>query len=141
MQRTTRILPIAVMLLMPALAAAQETFKLDPQSDYRHRGEDWPTVKCTRYRQAWQEATTRQGMRGLGAEFLENHRLFLESNCLENRRVCPVSPEEFNLANTLILLGMNRGMSGTFFPFSCKKDGEGGKMIAPQGSATPGTTN
>lgn len=135
------LLPIVSVLVLPVMAMAQGGFKLDPQSDYRHRGEDWPTVKCTRYRQAWQEATTRQGMKGLGADFLENHRLFLDSNCLENRRVCPVSPEEFKLANTLILLGMNRGMSGTFFPFSCKKNGEGAGNIAPQGGATPGTTN
>ena len=128
-----------LLALMPAVA--QESFALDPQSDYRARGDDWPAVKCSRYRRAWTEATARQGMKGLGAEFLENHRLFLDSNCLENRRVCPVSPEEFKLSNTLIILGMNSGMSGTFFPFSCKKDGEGGGIIPPRSNAAPGTTN
>ncbi len=83
--------------------------------------EDWPTIKCTRYRKAYSEVVARLGTKGLGQEFLESHQRFLDSNCTARAEVCPISPEEFKMADTLILLGMNHGMPGTFFPFSCRK--------------------
>lgn len=82
---------------------------------------DWVTEKCTRYRKANADALARFGKQGLGEAFLEAHQRFLDSNCTARADVCPVSPEEFRMANTLVLAGMNAGMSGTFFPFACRR--------------------
>jgi len=82
---------------------------------------DWVSEKCTRYRKAYSDSLARLGNKGLGPEFLEAHQRFLDSNCTARADVCPVSPEEFRLANTLVMAGMNAGMSGTFFPFACRK--------------------
>lgn len=84
-------------------------------------GEDWTTVKCTRYKTAYDRAIKRFGTEGIGAPFMAAHQRFIESNCTARAEVCPVSPEEFKLANALVIAGMNAGMSGTFFPFSCRK--------------------
>lgn len=66
------------------------------------------------------EALRRRGKADLGEAFITRHEDFIASGCLEGRQVCPRSREELDMANTLVLLGMNAGMSGTFFPFSCK---------------------
>lgn len=82
---------------------------------------DWPAEKCARYRKASVEAIARQGAKGLGQEFLDRHAAFLASACEGERNVCPRSPEELNLANTLVILSMNQGMASTFAPFACRK--------------------
>jgi hypothetical protein len=83
--------------------------------------EQWQIEKCTRYRKAYQFAIARQGLEGIGREFLERHDAFLASGCTSPPDVCARSPEEVNLANTLIVLGMNEGMASTFFPFKCAR--------------------
>lgn len=85
------------------------------------RPEDWPTVKCNRYKQAYSEAIRRVTTRGIGPEFIARHDAFLASNCTAQADVCPRSKEELNLANTLVILGMNQGMASTFLPFACRK--------------------
>jgi hypothetical protein len=82
--------------------------------------EHWPTVKCNRYRQAYAEAIRRLTTRGIGQAFIESHEAFLASNCTARADVCPRSPEELNLANTLVILVMNQGMASTFLPFACR---------------------
>ena len=81
---------------------------------------DWPTEKCNRYKRAYEQALNRQGRQGLGSEFLTSHDAFLASNCQARAEVCARSKEELALANRLVLMAMNSGMSGTFLPFDCR---------------------
>lgn len=83
-------------------------------------GTDWPTEKCNRYKKAYDQSIARLGKNGLGAEFLASHDAFLASNCQARAEVCARSKEELELANRLVLLAMNSGMSGTFLPFTCR---------------------
>ena len=84
------------------------------------RAPDWPTEKCNRYRTAYEQALNRQGKSGLSPDFLASHDAFLAANCQARAEVCARSKEEVALANTLTLMAMNRGMSGTFLPFYCR---------------------
>ena len=81
---------------------------------------DWPTEKCNRYRKAYDQSIARLGKKGLGADFLASHDAFLASNCQARAEVCARSREELELANRLVLMAMNSGMSGTFLPFTCR---------------------
>ncbi len=81
---------------------------------------DWPTEKCNRYRKAYDQSIARLGKKGLGPEFLASHDAFLASNCQARAEVCARSKEELELANRLVLMAMNSGMSGTFLPFTCR---------------------
>lgn len=81
----------------------------------------WPEAKCVRYKTAYAQAIARQGLGGIGKAFLEAHDAFLASGCLEGRDVCPRSKQELDLANTLVILGMNQGMASTFMPFACRR--------------------
>lgn len=78
-----------------------------------------PEAKCLRYRAAWQEATARRPMAGIGGAFRTRHDAFLASGCQTPPDVCPRSKEELDLANTLVLLGKSRKLASTFFPFKC----------------------
>ena len=80
----------------------------------------WPTEKCNRYRKAYDQSVARLGKKGLGAEFLASHDAFLASNCQARAEVCARSKEELDLANRLVVLAMNSGMSSTFLPFNCR---------------------
>lgn len=82
---------------------------------------DWPAEKCARYKEGYRVAITRQGRQGLGPEFLARHDAFLASDCTAEHDVCPRSKEELDLANTLVILGINQGMASTFMPFACRK--------------------
>lgn len=101
-------------LAVQAAAQVPTTGKTTP-------GEDWPKVKCERYRKATAEALARQGRKGLSDEFLARHEAFLASDCEGERNVCPRSAEELNLANTLVIVSMNQSMASTFAPFACRK--------------------
>lgn len=81
---------------------------------------DWPTEKCNRYKKAYEQALNRQGKKGIGPDFLASHDAFLASNCQARAEVCARSQEELDLANRLVLMAMNSGMSGTFLPFNCR---------------------
>lgn len=81
---------------------------------------DWPTEKCNRYRKAYDQSIGRLGKTGLGPEFLASHDAFLASNCQARAEVCARSKEELDLANRLVLMAMNSGMSSTFLPFNCR---------------------
>lgn len=83
-------------------------------------GTDWPTEKCNRYKKAYDQSIAYLGKKGLGAEFLASHDAFLASNCQARAEVCARSKEELELANRLVLMAMNSGMSGTFLPFTCR---------------------
>ena len=96
------VLPLAL-LLVAAPAAAQ----------------DWPAEKCRRYAEAWEAATQRLGTAGLSEGFLAAHAAFVASGCRE-RAACPRSQAEIAMADTMTLLALNAGMSGTFLPFVCR---------------------
>jgi hypothetical protein len=81
----------------------------------------WSEVKCERYRKAWTAVLEKRGRAGLGAAFIERHEAFLASGCATPPDVCPRSPEEFEVANLLVIMAMNAGMASTFPPFSCRR--------------------
>lgn len=83
--------------------------------------ENWPAIKCERYTKAYGEALARFGRKGLSQDFLDAHEAFLVSGCSIKGEVCPRSREELNLANVMVIMGMNQGMASTFMPFACPK--------------------
>ncbi|MDP3257243.1 hypothetical protein [Bosea sp. (in: a-proteobacteria)] len=83
--------------------------------------ENWPAIKCERYTKAYGDALSKLGRKGLGQEFLDSHEAFLASGCSIKGEVCPRSAEELNLANIMVVMGMNQGMASTFMPFACPK--------------------
>ena len=82
---------------------------------------NWPAVKCERYTKAYAEALAKFGRKGLGQPFLDAHEAFLASGCSIKGEVCPRSTEELNLANVMVIMGMNQGMASTFMPFACPR--------------------
>ena len=100
-----------------AMVALTSTAVLAQQSS----GTDWPTEKCNRYKKAYDQSIAYLGKKGLGAEFLASHDAFLAANCQARAEVCARSKEELELANRLVLMAMNSGMSGTFLPFTCRR--------------------
>ena len=82
---------------------------------------DWPTEKCNRYKAAYALLLNRQGKTGLSPKFLASHDAFLAADCQARAEVCARSPEEIALADKLTLMAMNRGISGTFLPFDCRR--------------------
>ena len=99
----------AAMAIFASAAAAQQSGSTD-----------WPTEKCNRYKKAYDQSIARLGKKGLGAEFLASHDAFLASNCQARAEVCARSKEELDLANRLVVMAMNSGMSSTFLPFNCR---------------------
>ena len=83
--------------------------------------ENWPAIKCERYTKAYAEALAKFGRKGLGQAFLDSHEAFLASGCSIKGEVCPHSAEELNLANVMVIMGMNQGMASTFMPFACPR--------------------
>ena len=114
------ILLAAALALDLLLAGPAALAQPQPQPQPRG-GENWPAVKCERYRTAYEEATRRFGTKGLGPEFLARHDAFMASGCQTPPDVCPRSTEELNLANIMVMAGMNAGLSSTFMPFACRK--------------------
>lgn len=104
-------LPLLVMAMLAAPVLADERLRAD-----------WTEVKCARYAKAWHEALRRYGRVGLGEEFVARHEAFLASGCTGEANVCPRSPEEFALANVMVIQAMNAGAASTFPPFSCRRD-------------------
>jgi len=83
--------------------------------------ENWPAIKCERYTKAYADALAKFGRKGLGQPFLDSHEAFLASGCSIKGAVCPRSKEELDLANVMVIMGMNQGMASTFMPFACPK--------------------
>lgn len=83
-------------------------------------GETWTERKCRIYREGWTRLIAARGTQGLGKVFLERHQAFIDGGCTGRADVCPVSPAEFDVANTMIVLAMNAGTASTFPPFACR---------------------
>ena len=79
----------------------------------------WTAEKCRLYGDAWEAAKGMQGTAGLGDAFLARHDAFLASNCTRAHDVCPVSPQERQMADLLTVMSMSEGMASTFVPFAC----------------------
>lgn len=103
------------------LAAVFAVVLASPQAIGAARPAHWKAVKCARYTKAWAAALVRFGRQGLGQEFLGRHDAFLASGCAAPADVCPRSPEEFKLANAMVILAMNAGTASTFPPFACRR--------------------
>lgn len=114
----TRPFPHPVRL---ALAASLVLSPAAPGFAQPRPPENWPAVKCERYTKAYAEALAKFGRKGLGQPFLDAHEAFLTSGCSIRGEVCPRSAEELNLANVMVIMGMNQGMASTFMPFACRK--------------------
>jgi hypothetical protein len=113
---------VKVRTVRPVLAVLLITLLVGPAARAEERSSGtWQAEKCARYKQAYATATARQGMQGLGTDFLRQHDAFLASGCTSSAPVCARTAEEVKLANLLIVLGMNHGMASTFFPFRCRK--------------------
>lgn len=80
---------------------------------------DWPTKKCRLYREAYEKLMHR-GSDGIGQAFRDGHAAFFAANCQSKAGICPRSKQEFDLANTLVIVSMNHGMASTFPPFACR---------------------
>ena len=91
------------------------------QESSQDNSENWPEVKCERYKQAWSDVarTTRDARLGTG--ILDRHEAFLASGCTARADVCPRSAQELELANIMVILAMNAGTASTFPPFFCRK--------------------
>ncbi len=105
--------PIASILCLAAMLALPAAAQLPA-------GKNWSEQKCERYTKAWTELMARRSRTGLSERFLADHARFLASGCSEGRDVCPRSPEEFELANIMVMAAMNAGTAGTFPPFACR---------------------
>lgn len=93
---------VAIGLAAPAVAA-------DPA---------WSARKCTLYAEAWDHVRQGGGLDGVGADFVAAQDGFIASGCAQGR-YCPRSDAETDLANTLSLMMMNEGVTGSFLPFGC----------------------
>jgi hypothetical protein len=87
--------------------------------------EDWAARKCALYARAWQHAARGDALDGVGAAFVAAHDAFLASGCREGRDVCPVGDAERALADTLTLMAVAEGMTGSFLPFACAEPAAG----------------
>lgn len=111
--------------MTPAFAAlalgALFAFSTAPSALAQSAPDNWPQVKCERWRKASDEALRRFGTKGLGQEFLARHEAFMALGCQTQPDVCPRSAEELNFANVMVMAGMNAGIASTFMPFACRK--------------------
>lgn len=92
----------------PGQAAATEAF-----------ADEWTARKCEIYQQAVRDAISLQGPEGLRMAFLTSNQEFIDAQCAVRVEICPMTPEEWTLADTLLKMTMNEGMASTFVPFGC----------------------
>ncbi|MGH1367314.1 MAG: hypothetical protein ACRBCL_01765 [Maritimibacter sp.] len=78
---------------------------------------EWTAQKCRLYQRAYDAVSP--GV-ALSDAFKIPHDAFLSSGCTDRRRVCPTTPEEWALADTLTLMIVTEGATGSFLPFRCK---------------------
>ena len=85
---------------------------------YLHH-DDWSARKCSLYESAVRDAITLQGPEGLRVEFLTENQKFIDAGCKGRAEICPMTQEEWKLADNLLKMTMNEGMASTFVPFGC----------------------
>lgn len=81
---------------------------------------DWTQKKCTFYAQAFDQILAEVGPKGLSERFIAENRAFIKAGCSNGTDICPVSDEEFEVANRLSIAAVNFGTTGSFLPFLCR---------------------
>ena len=75
--------------------------------------------KCALYESAARDAISLQGPEGLRVMFLTENQKFIDGGCVTRVKICPMTGEEWQLAETLLNMMINEGMASTFVPFGC----------------------
>jgi len=83
--------------------------------------EAWAKEKCVRYERAWNRAKDFIGLEGVSDDFIKGNEKFIADGCSSGADVCPHSPREIKLANTLTVAAMNFGTASSFLPFICRQ--------------------
>ncbi|QHQ34338.1 hypothetical protein [Algicella marina] len=97
--------------LIPALAATLAGLSSPAQPD------TWAEQKCALFASAWAEVTDPPPP-GLSPGFTDETDSFIASGCATGA-VCPRSPQDLALADTLTLMAVAEGMAGSFLPYAC----------------------
>lgn len=105
-----RVLAMAATIGMAGADIAAATDRLDG---------GWTAQKCSLYEASVRDAITLQGAEGLRMEFLTENQVFIDEGCAAKAEICPMTDEEWRLAETLLKMTMNEGMASTFVPFGC----------------------
>jgi len=107
-------------VLIVALTAATLTAAtLVPVSAMAETGDVWSQRKCALYTDIWGRALDVVGQEGISEDFIAAHDAFIAEGCVLRGAVCPVSAQEYRLADILTIAAMNEGMASTFLPFAC----------------------
>jgi hypothetical protein len=96
------------MLLSPLVAANTAT------------ADAWSQKKCTLYGEAWRKVVEWQGREGLGHDFIDGNERFIAGGCSMPAGVCPRSAAELKAADTLSMMAVSQGITGSFLPFGCR---------------------
>jgi hypothetical protein len=104
----------AAVLIIAALPSVQPAQAQPPTAK-----RSWAEEKCRRYKRDFSEALRRWGPDGVGREFVDGNRAFIEGGCRSDVKICPRSARERELVDALTIRVVNEGMSSTFLPFGC----------------------
>lgn len=74
---------------------------------------------CLAYETLVKEAIQAQGPEGLRVEFLTKNQVFIDGGCLDRDRICPMTDEEWTLAEDLVARTKQDGIATSFVPFGC----------------------
>jgi len=74
---------------------------------------------CALYEAAVKDAISLQGAEGLRVEFLTDNQAFIDGGCVEQVEICPMTDEEWTLAEALVKLTEREGIPSRFLPFGC----------------------
>ncbi|MFN3208292.1 MAG: hypothetical protein ACE369_04700 [Roseovarius sp.] len=91
----------------------------DPALATERRADSWTLQKCVLYESSVRDAISLQGPEGLRVEFLTENQKFIDAGCAGRAEICPMTQEEWSLADLLLKMTMNEGMASTFVPFGC----------------------
>lgn len=101
------------------MVAATGAFGEGPASATDRQESGWTARKCSLYEASVRDAITLHGPEGLRMEFLTDNQKFIDDGCAGRAEICPMTDEEWRLADTLLKMTMNEGMASTFVPFGC----------------------
>lgn len=90
-----------------------------PVSATDRQADGWTARKCNLYEASVRDAVSLHGPEGLRMEFLTENQKFIDAGCTGRVEICPMTHEEWRLADTLLKMTMNEGMASTFVPFGC----------------------
>ena len=79
----------------------------------------WAVEKCRRYGLAWEHLRAGGLPADVGAGFVAAQDGFVAGGCVSEMRICPESAGERAVADTLTLMAVAEGATGSFLPFGC----------------------